>query len=75
MVGELRVMGSRRVSGTDSLQISHDLIEWRGRLDGLDGLLLLLFLMFLLENIYIFNPSISFAIFYLIQNHILKYPD
>ena len=28
-------------------QISHHLIEWRGRLEGLDGLLLLLFLMFL----------------------------
>ena len=28
-------------------QISHDLIEWRGRLEGLDDLLMLLFLMFL----------------------------
>ena len=39
-------MGIRQVSGADPLQISHDLIEWRGRLEGLDGLLLLLFLMF-----------------------------
>ena len=29
-------------------KISHDLIEWRSRLEGLDGLLLLLVLMFLL---------------------------
>ena len=40
-------MGIRRVSGGDPLQISHDLIEWQGSLEGLDGLLLLLFLTFL----------------------------
>ena len=40
-------MGRGREGGTEPRQISHDLIEWRGRLEGPDGLLLLLFLMFL----------------------------
>ena len=43
----LNVVGRKRESGTDPIEMSHDLIELRGRLEGRAGLFLLLFLTFL----------------------------
>jgi len=40
-------MNRMGIEGSHDLKISHDLIEWRSRLEGPDGLLLLLVLMFL----------------------------
>ena len=55
-----------REGGAEPRQISRDLIEWRGRLEGPDGLLLLLFLMFLCNV----NVSLVMA---LINTLILNY--